>query len=462
MKKGIIFKFFTFLMMVLAFNLNSQAQIKGILNKAKKAAKDEINKGLNKEKDKVNDNVQDAYEDSDDTYDMSDGVPDDYDELLGGSKKALLDSYDNLDYNVYHVDYMNSPEIFYKDYDETNKYYANLRYFISGMMSSGESSPAMVYYTRNNITTFPPDIIINASFALFNAFPKTNYITFVEGRTMLKAIKDGRISTDITDMNTIACSFDDKVESYYLEFSDDVRFGSGFRGAFVLGFSDDDSYDEQLKLWQKEEERLYKKYLKEVPFETVQSTFENLLVAASTKGDQYKDYNGAMQVAYMLEVIYQDVINHPNPVKSENYNMAIALYKKFADESFFAWEEKNKDLWVNRILANLNFPTGKGAIPKAKMHDSKLEADFLRIAKDIYDDGRVPVEAIIISNGWSYTYGPLGNIIDRYMSAMIIYKEVGGTYRMVDIGLKQVYNGSSYGKSQLRGIGLTNQPIDYE
>jgi hypothetical protein len=31
----------------------------------------------------------------------------------------------------------------------------------------------------------------------------------------------------------------------------------------------------------------------------------------------------------------------------------------------------------------------------------------------------------------------------------------------VDIGFKQLYDGSSYGKTQLRGIGMVNAAVDY-
>ncbi|MGI6320453.1 MAG: hypothetical protein ACOXZK_05735 [Bacteroidales bacterium] len=37
-----------------------------------------------------------------------------------------------------------------------------------------------------------------------------------------------------------------------------------------------------------------------------------------------------------------------------------------------------------------------------------------------------------------------------------------GKHRMVDIGFKELYNGSSYGKLQMRGMGTTNVEVDYK
>ena len=79
----------------------------------------------------------------------------------------------------------------------------------------------------------------------------------------------------------------------------------------------------------------------------------------------------------------------------------------------------------------------------------------------IFDDGRVPVKAIIKNKDWDYDRTPLGQIINRFQTAYIIYKMPDGTHRMVDIGFKQMYNGGSYGKTQSRGIGLVNQVVEY-
>ena len=95
------------------------------------------------------------------------------------------------------------------------------------------------------------------------------------------------------------------------------------------------------------------------------------------------------------------------------------------------------------------------------MSDPKLEAEMIEIAKTIFDDGRVPIKAIIKNKDWDYDRNALGQIIDRFQTAYIIYKMSDGTHRMVDIGFKQMYNGGSYGKTQSRGIGLVNQVVEY-
>ena len=74
------------------------------------------------------------------------------------------------------------------------------------------------------------------------------------------------------------------------------------------------------------------------------------------------------------------------------------------------------------------------------------------IAKTIYEDGRVPVKAVIKNPDWTYTRNAFGVIIDRFQTAYIIFKMTDGSYRMVDIGFKQLYDGSSYGKTQLLSL----------
>lgn len=100
-------------------------------------------------------------------------------------------------------------------------------------------------------------------------------------------------------------------------------------------------------------------------------------------------------------------------------------------------------------------------MPTAATSDPKLESEMIAIARTIYEDGRVPVKAVIKNPDWTYTRNAFGVIIDRFQTAYIIYKMTDGSYRMVDIGFKQLYDGSSYGKTQLRGIGMVNAAVDY-
>ena len=108
------------------------------------------------------------------------------------------------------------------------------------------------------------------------------------------------------------------------------------------------------------------------------------------------------------------------------------------------------------------FGSDLAEVPTAAKSDPKLESEMIAIAKTIYEDGRVPVKAVIKNPDWTYTRNAFCVIIDRFQTAYIIFKMTDGSYRMVDIGFKQLYDGSSYGKTQLRGIGMVNAAVNYK
>lgn len=143
----------------------------------------------------------------------------------------------------------------------------------------------------------------------------------------------------------------------------------------------------------------------------------------------------------------------------EDYNLMVKTHDTWQKDNVPKWKDAVRRDFQNDYAQNVNKTT---EIPKAATSNPKLEAEMIAIAKGIYDDGRVPVKAIIKYADWNYTRNAFGVILDRYHTAYIIFKMSDGSHRMVDIGFKQLYNGSSYGKTQLRGIGMINSTVDYK
>ena len=91
-------------------------------------------------------------------------------------------------------------------------------------------------------------------------------------------------------------------------------------------------------------------------------------------------------------------------------------------------------------------------LPKPARKDPALEAQMRKVASATLD-GSVVLRAIIKSSDWAYDRNKLGQIVDRYQTAYIIYQE-GGVHRVMEMGFKQPYNGRTYGALALRGVGL--------
>lgn len=151
-------------------------------------------------------------------------------------------------------------------------------------------------------------------------------------------------------------------------------------------------------------------------------------------------------------------------VENEEYHKILSTYEDLSKNSFPSWRKETKEKWIevcNHLKKEMKIEDND-VLPKAAISNPKLEAEMIAIAKTIYDDGRVPVKAIIKNPDWGYDRDGFGKIIDRFQTAYIIFKMTDGTHKMVDIGFKQMYNGSAYGKTQLRGIGLLNKTVSYK
>lgn len=453
-------------LLIAALCMPAQAQFGGLLNKAKEKAKEAVTKEAKKTVEKKvvrNSGVEESASSSADAQNAPTATSNpnakDIDPILRVSMSALNESYKKLDFNTYYTLFYDEPGMFYtKSFDETQKVHNLMEQFVIYLMSSGKDSPPMVYKTERNRHILPAEYIINSGFAVYRAFPKETYPMLVEARTLLHAMEKGKINIDYEKPNTMVAYFDNDKLMYTT--SDYVQYGYGFKDAMIVGAgSGGEAKAHHITRWKEEEARLMELYRKNVPFENVKNTFINTMVYAANARKENRIFN-AYYWGAQLETISEDMKNHPQKVEDDDYTSSLAAYENMKN-SISAWETAIKNAWAEE-LATYKLDDGTAGIPKAAISNPKLEAEMIAIAKGIYDDGRVPVKAIIKYPDWNYTRNALGGIIDRYHTAFIIFKMKDGTHRMVDIGFKQLYNGGSYGKTQVRGVGMINSVVDYK
>jgi hypothetical protein len=333
----------------------------------------------------------------------------------------------------------------------------NQRTILAWQMSSGKDSPPVVYEWGKGFPGIPAEFIINANFAVFKAFPKQAYPLFLEARTLLRAMENGKIRVDVEDASTI-CGYK-KGDELFFKASPDKKHGFGYKRGLIEYVGDVNApASDLIKQWKAEEARLLKLYKENTPFENVKNTFFNTMVESVNLSKQ-QNWGIGLYKGYQLELAAEDMKTHPKKVEDKDYNDGLASYEKLSKDNYPKWEKHIKSQWMD-ILEAYDF-NALEKVPKAAISNPKLEAEMIAIAKTIYDDGRVPVKAVIKYPDWNYTRNAFGVIIDRYHTAYIIFKMKDGTHRMVDIGFKQLYNGSSYGKTQLRGIGTNNLTVEY-
>ncbi|MGI6342118.1 MAG: hypothetical protein ACOXZ9_03945 [Bacteroidales bacterium] len=394
---------------------------------------------------------------------------DDIDPYLGISIGALNASYDKLDSDVYFILYKNMPGMFFTNSGyETHEAQAPMRNLILYMMTSNKEAPCLLFQPRSGTYGLPADFIINSNFAVFSAFPKEAYPLFVEARMLIHAMEDGRINTDYENTNTLVAYMPESEDEYgnvtvdrdviKFKYSNNLKYGFGFKDAFIL--MPPGPKTKQLVRWKEEEARLMELYLQNVTFQNVKNTFFNTLIA-TVKASKAKNWYQGVYASYKLEVLAEDMKSHPDKVEDQDYKDGLATYESLKTNNYPKWEAFINRNWME-IYAEVKGTSGGNEIPKAAKSDPKLEAEMIAIARTIYEDGRVPVKAIIKHADWNYTHNAFGQIVDRYQTAFIIFKMTDGTHRMVDIGFKQLYDGSRYGKTQLRGIGMLNIEVDYK
>lgn len=388
-----------------------------------------------------------------------DGKPDSYLGVAIG--KNVFDHYAKLDDETYYMWGDALSHYWYKSAEESLKWLdTELWIFLNAIESSKNNIP-MAFRDQGGRHLPVGEMGINAYFALFSARPDVAYPMFVRGRMFLKQIAEGNISDDIKNINVVIARVAEENGDTFSTYepSPYMKYGYGLLDAHISDPFDKYKGD-RVSRWKAEEARLMDVYRKNVSYESVKATIINML-AATAEGTQNKNWLGVTLNSYLLDVLVNDLKEHPDKVEDEEHKFIIDTHAKWTANNFPQWRVESQKNWRELYDGNKDLFKGAVSIPKAAISDPKLEAEMLVIAKTIFDDGRVPVKAIIKNKDWDYDRTPLGQIINRFQTAYIIYKMPDGTHRMVDIGFKQMYNGGSYGKTQSRGIGLVNQVVEY-
>ncbi|MDQ1267145.1 MAG: hypothetical protein QG635_2299, partial [Bacteroidota bacterium] len=103
---------------------------------------------------------------------------------------------------------------------------------------------------------------------------------------------------------------------------------------------------------------------------------------------------------------------------------------------------------INNDFANAAFKSI--VMPQPAKRDAKLEAEMLKAMSDWPE---TPLKAVIIDEDWTINRNAFGVIEYRSIGAAVAFKTTDGKCRLFWLTFKQMYNGSSYGKTQSHAVG---------
>ena len=99
-------------------------------------------------------------------------------------------------------------------------------------------------------------------------------------------------------------------------------------------------------------------------------------------------------------------------------------------------------------------------VPQAQMKNAKLEKEMLEICRNQGWKNDTPIDILIIESDWRIVRDGWGNITDREINTYVVLKNSNGLCKANDISFRQPYNGKSYGKTQLYGLGMKSISVD--
>ena len=444
----------------------ARSQLGNILNKAKEATKSAASKTK-----ETSSNEPAKQQAPSKIVKTEIGNPKDIDPVIGVSISKLQKSYGTIDLGVYLNAGEKEPMYFYNGSALSEPYLQQLRTLLSYMYPSGNTTyPFLFKYENSGDRVLPAENMIHIMFAAYRGAPKELYAMLLEGRAVLKGMADGSIYSDFRNTNTILAKLERENDALIMVYNFDVdnkylSLGYGYHEVIVKNsLNNVRTLEERITNWKNEEARLMALYRENVTFSSVKEFLVGWLNSIKVLHQ-----NGHVPIAaylsYQIDIAADDFKNHPKKkVENEEYHKILSTYEDLSKNSFPSWRKETNEKWIevcNHLKKEMKIEDND-VLPKAAISNPKLEAEMIAIAKTIYDDGRVPVKAIIKNPDWGYDRDGFGKIIDRFQTAYIIFKMTDGTHKMVDIGFKQMYNGSAYGKTQLRGIGLLNKTVSYK
>ena len=457
----------TMLMLALVVPAQAQLNLNKLGKQVKKAVENKVEQTMSEKKSEV---TQSVVEEADEVSIVPDkdtssagaapdeGTPDSYLGVPIGQN--VYDHYNKLDNGIYYMWGEALSHYWYKSAEESLDWLLTEQWIFRNALEASKDGIPMAFKDQGGHHVPMGEMGLNAYFALFSARPDVAYPLFVIGRAYLKEIANGNINDNIKDANVVIATIrekDGEAIDYYTP-SPYMQFGYGLHDAHIADPSGRYKGD-RVDRWKTEEARLMEVYRKNVSYDKVRNSALNQLVFMDgiIKEEMWEvlTFN-----SYVFDIMVSDLKEHPDKKDDNDYNFIVNTHSQWRDNDYPKWRSESQKSWREFYDNNQKLFKGVVEIPKAAISDPKLEAEMIEIAKTIYDDGRVPVKAIIKNPDWDYDRNALGQIIDRFQTAYIIYKMPDGTHRMVDIGFKQMYNGGSYGKTQSRGIGLVNQVVE--
>ena len=459
----IISKVLLALTLVFAVQVTASAQLGNLLNKAKNAVKEKVTDvkedvkeeavketekaaGTAKEAagEKVAEQLKPVYKPSAEALAADPLAASE--ERLGGYSKTIGQihtEYEHLDpaFYPYQPYYSEAYRNMYFMHDEESKkmhdtahaqfmVYQN-QHIVGGYTIGG-------YYGMPNGKVIPEgEPTINAGFAEFRADPFNTmpFTHFVRARGILHLFRDGTIKLNLQNGSK------DKLKP-----TDDGK---------VLTLNETES--DRLARWTREESELNQIVLNQCSIDMLAymaDYFQGVVAGQIEKDNLY------LLTFWEYDACVDYLCNHN---KGGYQHPAYVKHDKQRKEWADAYQSVISKAHVAAYEATHNPDIKMADLPKPAHNDSALISEMMRVAKTVYTDGRVPVRVIPEKSGWSYDKDALGNIVNRNQGAYVVYRMPDNTYYMVDLSFKEMYNGGSYGKLQLRGVGMTNQKVvDYK
>ena len=294
------------------------------------------------------------------------------------------------------------------------------------------------YYAMTNGKVIPEgEETISAGFAEFRADPLNTmpYTHFIRSKAMLKLFRDKHLLTNLQDGSK------DKLKP--------TEDGT------VLTLNETD--DARISRWNREEAALDNIAQTESPIGMLiymADFFKGVVANQIEKGNLY------LLSYWEYDACVDHIMKHK---AGGSGSEAYIKHHKQLEEWYDTYQSVVSKAHVDAYQQIHNPDTKMANLPKPAHNNTALINEMMQVAKTVYNDGRVPVKVIPKNADWQYERNVLGQIINRNQSAYVIYRMSDNTHYMVDLSFKEMYNGGSYGKLQLLGVGMTNQKVvDYK
>lgn len=223
------------------------------------------------------------------------------------------------------------------------------------------------------------------------------------------------------------------------------------------GVSPSDAYQQQ---WRTEQKRI-QGILRTPSDELLESVEQNLKkTRAHTEKDSIEMY--FFYAAYTLDRLStrEDVDK-----TSERYRKAVAEHDALLSELKAKGYDPYDAVAENAKAAAWEAEQEQARmveLPTPRMRNAQLEATMLSLANAHFSGIKVE-KVFIMDSDWQIQRNALGTILRRTLNTAIVVKESNGKYYLRDLSFEQPYSGGGgYGTTQVYGVGVKNDPVNYK